>query len=338
MLYKLLLPLLLFVVCSGVAKRLRNITHVAHQLALGFNYTIDPSNDSYVFAEEERFHVDDIFQALPPKVLAEGIVYVQMPPLNHTKQMTFEVQSASKGAADEVINGMSSFIPRMSRNRFHLIGSWTTEMGKTTAQLMLRYIEGAWSHVPIIGNIITARHEIGHLFKMGHAHERFWTTQTKLDKVEHQREPFCTMTRTPSRESFNAGHLHFLNWFGPHEEAYLTVGQTYTLRRINDGNTDYTSLKALFYPVPNSLVKFWFSYVELQAKGSWGTSSPMNGNGIAVHSGPGVFTYLEAVIGHSSSKTLLRSGLVPNIESYTETTVTLSFSLDPNWVCEICPL
>ena len=96
-------------------------------------------------------------------VNAQRLEYVAMLPLNRTSTLSFSVQGDIPSSTAQVMEEMVAFLPRMSRNRIHLQGSTTTNMGTSTSQLMLRFIAGADSHVPIVGNVVTAKHEFFHL-------------------------------------------------------------------------------------------------------------------------------------------------------------------------------
>ena len=167
---------------------------------------------------------------------------------------------------------------------------------------------------------------------MGHANTRIFATQLIVEMKANARDPFDPMTMSPGKVSFNAAHLHYLGWFGPTEEAWLSPGIEYTLKAINDGSRDFTALKSLVYNVPNSTREVWFSYVQMSG-GGWKSAPGMPGTGIAVHEASGGATFLEDLIG-LVIKTEIRSGLTINITAASTSYVTVVFSVDPEWVVE----
>ena len=229
---------------------------------------------------------------------------------------------------------MKAFVQRMSRNRIQV----TTRTGSSPVnkpagfsyKVRLLFIPGRWSRVPIIGNAITARHELFHEapFSLGHANTRLWNTQTQTASSQSQRDPFDPMTRRPGVPSFNAAHLHYLRWFSPTEEAYVDLGVPYVLRVINDGSSDFQSLKAVTYVGQRQV---WFSYVRVRSSG-WSAPRGMPGTALAIHEGLKGSTFLEGLFGIGTAKTEIRSGLIVNITEATPTYVKVTFTQDTTWV------
>jgi hypothetical protein len=265
-----------------------------------------------------------------------NIKYVSMPNPTTPRQVHLTVEGTSNlnSTLRSVAGTMTEFINRMSRGKVKL----TASIGAITSgsngpnNMKLKLIPGANSHVPIIGNAISAKHENGHEFGLGHASTQIWASQTKIASYGHEHEPFDPMTISPGVPSFNAPHIHALGWFSATEEAYLQTGIEYRLRLINDGNRDFTSLKSLYYEVPGSNRKFWFSYVKVPSK-NWTIPKGMPGTAIAIHSSlnGGKDTNLEGLIG-LNEPTLIRSGLVFQLSEATSTTVKVTIALDPNWI------
>src|SRR6185312_3340818 len=121
------------------------------------------------------------------------------------------------------------FENRMSRGRIHMtykvgdIGSGP-KSDKTHKKLQL--VPGAHSHVPIIGNAISAKHELGHEMGINHANVCIFDTQTKIAQQSNEREPFDPMTISPGVNSYNAPHIDLLKWFTATEEASAVDGGT----------------------------------------------------------------------------------------------------------------
>jgi hypothetical protein len=135
------------------------------------------------------------------------------------------------------------------------------------------------------------------------------------------------MTTWPGVPDLNAPHMHQLGFFGATEEAYAEDGKTYTLHVINNGASDFTSLKALYYEVPNSTRKYWFAYTKTHNVQVPGMPTNM---GIAVYSFGGE-TYFEGHIGVNSG-TNIRTGLIFTLSNITSSAVTVNVKIDPTWV------
>lgn len=227
---------------------------------------------------------------------------------------------------------LQEFLERMSRGRISITPrSGLSPIKKPPGylyKLRLLLLPGEPSHVPIIGNAISAKHEIGHRdpFELGHANTRRFNDDGSVKRGGHEHDPFDPMTLQPGVPSLNAPHLHMLGWFGPTEEAYLKLGVQYTLRVINDGSSEFSSLKALTYIVPNTTRQVWFSYVVVDPKRrAWPSPPGMPGTGLIMHEIEGRETFLEAIFGLTPKKES-RSGLFVKILSATKTTVTVKFT------------
>jgi hypothetical protein len=269
---------------------------------------------------------------------AGNINYVPMPVPTNLRQISLGLQGPAgvQSTLKNVGSTMKEFYERMSRNKIKITPQLQTlgQNSKGPNNMLLVLKPGAASHVPIIGNAISAKHELGHEFGLGHASTRIWETQSVVKQAALERDPFDVMTITPGQVSLNAPHIHFMKWFSPTEEAYAEVGKEYTLRLINDGNKDFTSLKSLYYQVPGSERVFWFSYIKLTGKG-WNTPKGMPGTAVVVHSavGGGANTFLEGIIG-LEDKTLIRSGLILKLSEAKNKTVKVTVTLDPNWILQ----
>ncbi len=269
------------------------------------------------------------------------VVYVPMPVPAEPQKYFLTCESAQdlQKSMRTVCATMKEFIERMSRNKIEV----TTRVGIDQIALPKGYakkvrlvlIPGAHSHVPIIGNTVTARHELLHQFNgLGHANTRIWKTQTVTESFSSSRDPFDPLTLTPGTDAMNAPHLHFMKWFSPTEEAFAQPGGEYVLSLINKSGRDFKSLKALYYEVPGSATgrKVWFSYVKVVGKG-WNVPEGMPGTAIAIHEAAGSSTFLEGLLG-STPKTNIRSGLILELSEITAQTVKVKVSLDPDWVLE----
>lgn len=267
------------------------------------------------------------------------VKYVPMPPIpDKPHQILLTMVGAAPGLDGELKNigaTMCEFENRMSRGRVKM----TSVVGKkgdgkiNDNNKLLDLEPGQASHVPIIGNGISAKHELGHEFSLGHASTRIWDTQTVIKSQAHEHDAFDPMTISPGVPSYNAPHLHFLQWFSPTEEAYAEDGGEYVLQVLNDGGNNKIALKSLYYEVPGSTRKYWFSYV--QDAGGWGPLAGMPGTGIAIHSADpaGSSTFLEGLIG-LEAKTNIRSGLILTLSEATRTSVRVKVSVDPTWVLQ----
>lgn len=282
--------------------------------------------------------------SLPP---FNNIRYVPMLPLVNTG-LPYYLSVETNGYQPNLVPTLRSvaatmqrYVHRLSRNRVQI----TTRIGWTTIKkpagfaykLRLLFLPGRWSHFPIIGNAITSHHELFHEkpFSLGHGNTRIWDTQTVPLSGELQRDPFDPLTRKPGVASLNAAHLHYLQWFGPTEEAYIDLGIPYTLRVINDGSQDFTSLKAVTYVVPGSTRQVWFSYVKMNSNGKtgWATPQGLPGTALALHEAIKASTFLEGLFG-LNAKTDIRSGLIVNITAASSKFATVIFTQDPNWIYE----
>ena len=267
------------------------------------------------------------------------ITYVKMLPPQDRREITLVVQGKNvpEDQLMSVGRSMKGFYQNMARGRVRI----TPVVGSGSAagrnKMSLIFIPGAWSHVPIIGNAVSARHELGHEFGMGHAQSRIWKTQEEIQQYKVESDPFDPMTFRPDQPSLNAAHLHFLGWFSATEEAYAKVGGTYQLSLINGANSDWTSLKALYYQVPGVNRSLWFSYVKIDNRDQTAIFSDppgMPGTAVAVHSVDGPtsgMTYLEGLIGNVP-QTNIRSGLIIEVSNATATSVVVKVKKDPTWV------
>jgi hypothetical protein len=266
------------------------------------------------------------------------IKYVPMPPLPEKPlEMTLWMEGAEnvQSALPGIGKNNSEMINRVSRGRIHM--TYKTGLADSfphtdKTHKKLRLVPGAASHVPIIGNGISGRHELGHEMGLGHASTCIWDTQTKIKHQSHEHDFTDPMTISPGTPSYNAPHIDLLKWFTPTEEAYAVDGGKYILRAINDENRDYKSLKALYYEVPNSnpVRGLWFSYVHVTGKG-WDAPKGMPGTAIAIYERTGGATFMEGLIG-LEPKTEIRSGLILTLSNPTPTQVTVDVKLDPTWV------
>ncbi len=267
-----------------------------------------------------------------------NIKYVPMPPMpgNPTQiLLTMEGADNLKGELEQIGKTNCEFINRVSRNRIlmtSVVGAVHSAPHMGPHNKTLRLIPGAASHVPIIGNGISGKHELGHEMGINHANTRIWETQTIIKQQAHEHEPFDPMTITPGVQSYNAPHIHMLEWYRATEEAYAEDGGEYILRVINDGNRDFASLKTLYYQVPNSTRQMWFSYVHVNAKG-WDAPPGMPGTAVAIHESASHETYLEGLIG-LEPKTNVRSGLILTLSEPTAATVKVKVTVDPTWVLQ----
>jgi len=195
-------------------------------------------------------------------------------------------------------------------------------------------IPGANSHVPIIGNGVSAKHELGHELGLGHAHTRIFnqSNQYQVVRYGHEKDPYDPMTTLPGVGSYNAPHLNFLSWLNKTEEiVYLTqFNRSYSVRIFTNGkgDRDFHSLKTLFYDVPlsNGTRKYWFTYVG-------------SGN-VAIHTEApccsGTVTYYEGFV--KNGATHLRTGLVFNVLEFTKDRAKVFVDRDRNWVIDTRPI
>lgn len=276
--------------------------------------------------------------ALCVALLAEGIAYVPAPTQSKALAVTLTVQYDPRrpnlrDIARNIGWKMEEFQGRMSRGRIRLTSGVGPIQAKNrinrTAKVLI-FRPGAHSHVPIIGNAISAKHELGHEFYLGHANTRIWLTQNVTLSKSSAHDPFDPMTTSPGVNSYNAPHLHFLGWFTETEEAYAELGKEYTLRAINDGGRDFKSLKSLLYRVPESRRLVWFSYVLVAGRRGWEVPQGMPGTGIAVHEASGGSTFLQGLHG-TEGKTDPRSGVIARVRNQTRKSVIVRLELDPEW-------
>jgi hypothetical protein len=287
-------------------------------------------------SESRNILTDQIEEEDTIEQTSSFINYVPMPNPTIPRQVHLSIEGASNlnSTLHFIGNFMTEFLNRMSRRKVKVVATVDPLSSGNNGpnNMRLKLIPGANSHVPIIGNAVSAKHENGHEFGLGHASTQIWANQTTIQSYSHERDGFDPMTIAPGVPSYNAPHLHFLGWFGGTEEAFLEPGNEYVLRVINDGNKDFTSLKALYYEVPGSNRVYWFSYVRV-AGTHWNTPAGMPGTAIAIHSSPnkGADTNLEDIFG-VNSRTLIRSGLIFHLSEITSTTVKVNVTVDPNWV------
>ncbi len=268
------------------------------------------------------------------------IKYVPMP----AAAVPLEVLLTMDGAANlktelqRIGKNMCEFINRVSRDKIHLTSVIASPPGKTPPigprHKTLRLIPKANSHVPIIGNAISAKHELGHEFRLGHANTRIWETQTKIKSSSHQHDPFDPITISPGVVSLNSAHIHYLRWYTGTEEAYAEDGGEYILAMLNNGSRDFQTLKTLYYQVPGTTRQIWFSYVHVAGK--WTAPTGMPGTGVAIHEMSKAETYLEGLIG-LEPKTNVRSGLILTLSQPTAQTVRVKVTKDPTWVAVVTP-
>jgi hypothetical protein len=251
--------------------------------------------------------------------------------------LTVEGTDNLKPIIAHIASRMANFYQYMSRDKMKIVprsGPIGSGGHLTATNKILRLIPGRQSSLPVIGNGISAKHELGHEFLLGHSSTRVWTTQTKLGFYKHEQDPFDPMTTSPGVNSINAAHLHVKGWFANTEEAYAEDNGEYDLHILNDMNTnDRTSLKALYYEVPNSTTrKYWFSCVLLGGK------TP--GLAIAVHtiqprgtSQVNIETYLEQIyMVKDSGTTNIRTGLILELSNPTKNSLHVKVKIDPTWV------
>lgn len=290
----------------------------------------------------KRFLLASIFSA---SLIAQPIVqpmkdikYVPMPPMPNPPLgilLSVEGGPAVQKELPSIGQHNSEMINRVSRGRINMTYK-TGPLGfgphsdKTHKKLQL--IPGAHSHVPIIGNGISAKHELGHEMGINHANICIFSSQTKISQQRHEHDFTDPMTISPGVKSYNAPHIDLLKWFTATEEAYAVDGGKYILRTINDGNQDFQSLKALYYEIPgsNPVRAIWFSYVVVGGKG-WDVPAGMPGTAIVIHERSNGQTYFEGLIG-LNAKTEVRSGLILTLSNPTPTQVTVDVKLDPAWV------
>jgi len=273
------------------------------------------------------------------------IRYVPMPepaaPLDVL--LTVEGETWAQPILRDIGGDMRRFIEKMSRGKVNLnvaTGEFQSGGPVTPTNKILRFIPGAGSHVPIIGNSATARHELGHEFSFNHSHTRLWDTQTTI-KQESNRDPFDPMNNSPLKPSFNAPHLHYVGWFGSTEEAYAEPGREYILSVLNDDRSDSESLKSIYYEVPGTQVRrLWFSYVTLRDReNGWQAPDGMPETAVVVHEASGARvqagqTYMEGLVG-LEPKTNVRSGLILHLSEATPDTVKVRITMDPRWRLEL---
>ncbi len=266
-----------------------------------------------------------------------NIKYVPMPDEITKINLTIEGDENVSKSIKNISQRMKKFYEYMSRNKLQI----TAKSGKigsggrlTATNKVLRLVPGKHSSLPVIGNGISAKHELGHEFLLGHASTRVWITQNKLGFYKHEQDSFDPMTVNPGVDSINAPHLHIKGWFSDTEEAYLENNKEYDIYACNNSNADRKTLKALYYEVPNSTRKYWFSCVLLGGKNPGiaivvHTMTP-RGNSVA-H----LDTYLEQTYRVSDSgKTNIRTGVILELSNETKKSVHVKVTIDPNWKLE----
>jgi len=269
-----------------------------------------------------------------PIVQEPGISYVPMPP-STVSDMTLIMEAETQGLEGNALrigNNTKKFISRMSRGRVNFavrLGEFKANKPSEFTKV-LRLIPGASSNGSVIGNGASAYHELGHQLGFGHGDTRiFDEDQTTLIKgTDRESDPFDPMTTVPLRKSFNAPHLHQAGWFNSTEEAYAEVDRKYTLRVINDGSAEFKSLKSLYYEVPGTPRRVFFSYVKVPGPG-W-KAPGMPGTALVAHELVGGATFFEGTFG-LDVKTHRRSGLILEVSEVTPTTVTFTVKKDPSW-------
>jgi hypothetical protein len=265
------------------------------------------------------------------------IKYVPMPDGITKINLTVEGTENLNPTIRNIAQKMKKFYEYMSRGKLQI----TAKFGKigsgghlSETNKILRLIPGKHSSLPTIGNGISAKHELGHEFLLGHASTRVWGTQNKLVFYKHEQDPFDPMTVSPGVDSINAPHLHIKGWFSDTEEAYLEDGKEYTLFAMNNSKADRKTLKALYYEVPNSSRKYWFSCVLLGGKKPEvaiviHTITP-RGTSLA-H----LDTYLEQTYRISDSGvTNIRTGVILYLGNQTNNSLSVKVKIDPNWKLE----
>lgn len=267
-----------------------------------------------------------------------NISYVPMPMPEKPRQVSLYVQGTAPGHVKTIRNishKMKSFYERQSRRKIFITPTSGLKdlRARGPNRFKLIFKPGANSHVPIIGNAMSATHEFGHQLGLDHANTRLWETQTKVKQARRSRDPFDVMVSAGGSGALNAPHMHLSGWFNPTEEAYLEEGVEYTLSIINAGGKDFKSLKALYYEVPGSTKRVWLSYGRVKSKG-WHAPEGMPRTAVVVHSAGGrTSTFFEGLIG-LQPETLIRYGLIVNVTEPTAHTVKVKVTKIPNWVSE----
>lgn len=218
---------------------------------------------------------------------------------------------------------MVEFVERMSRNKIQAY--YSVNLPPKATRYRLRFIPGASSRVPIIGNAISAKHELMHQFGLQHANIRNYDANGTIVFQRTSRDPFDVLTVSPGKPSLNAVHLHAAQWFSATEEAYLVPNCTYTLRVINDGSSNFRALKALYYKGPTR--DFWFSYVDT-VSALWAAQKGLPNTALAVHTsyGNGAGSFLEDLLGIGT--TLHRpTGLVFELSHATRQYITVKTAM-----------
>lgn len=301
---------------------------------------MEVDEDAIEMVDEDMVELEDENGNTPSDTIIQpnkNIKYVNMPMPEKPRQMHLDLEGSSgvKKQLGSIGRRMKEFVERVSRKKVQLsysTGGFGSGSSKGPNRVLLVLKPGAHSRVPVIGNAITASHEMFHQFGLGHANVRIWGTQTKVKQASSSRDQFDVMTITPGGVTLNAPHVHFLKWFTDTEEAHAEVGGEYVLRLFNDGNRDFQSLKSLYYQVPGTTREYWFSYVKLKNK-YWKTPAGMPGTAIAIHSAAGGSTFLEGLIG-MNKETHIRSGLILEVTEPTEKTVKIKVKMDPTWALQ----
>jgi hypothetical protein len=271
-----------------------------------------------------------------PKAAYE-IKYVPMPMPEKPTPIVIRIQSnGNKGIVDFISRRQPKFWNRVSRGKINMTSIASYTISKPRARInkvnkLLEYIPGRHNAAPVIGQPIAANHETGHEFGLDHSDSRFWEpgSQTTIRTYQKNKDPFSPMTSSnPGAPTLNPPHLHRLGWFNPKEIAFAENQGSYDMLIFFDQNKiNLTSLKVLYYQVPNSTRKYWFFYNGLE-----------NGRpGIIVHSaepnkGNRGLTYYEAYA--PIGKTHPRTGLIFEILNAKDKTATVLVNIDPSWTLQ----
>lgn len=286
----------------------------------------DDDKVSKKVVEDDEEDDDDVKDPAKPF----KIKYVKMPMPEYPMDVTMRVQSDYYygGIPDIIAKQQTEYWNRLSRNKILMksIVSYPVTTGPINKNnKLLQLIPGRHSHGSIIGNGISANHEAGHQFSLDHSDTRIWEpkNQNKIKYYKSSQDPWDPMTNSPGAKTLNPPHLHYLQWFNYGEEAFLQDGGEYPMVKFYDPKKDdRKGLKALYYLVPGSSRRYWFTYNGVRTDGT---------AEIVVHSAtPGRgLTFFEG--GLLTGKTHIRTGMIFTATKIAPYSVVLKANLDPNW-------